>query len=894
MILPNNCCCDCLPLTADGFVNVTTVNGGSAPYARPAFDSLNCDPVDCGDSWSIDGKACYTRGFDNVPLALQQNVTGIDACSGESGAMVSAVIDNCFAATGSKVSFPRTGPRCGMGWKGVQAYAQWPGRYGFVDTPCCITDGVTGVRTPTKQFKYTGITFTQTNDVTTTFTDWVGPGDLVHSYHQSLEQTAVVDDYGNVNRSGHMNSTDVRYGLENITDNCRGATVPRTDATEELLFPFISGPTVFDSVCSAMTWKDMGGTDRNGTLAELNALELYKVNPVDNSSFIITGGCSGMVFTLSDDEITAQCDADMFYGTKDGFGTVIASITLVGHFKQTIKLSGEYTFAAVKADCIALLNEWDLTKDDQYPWRTDAKTWLQPYVDRDAESIVPTINWTVQTDADGNPMPGCPFTNEIYYTGIIRGSPMPAGYGGGASSSSADRFYNFRHINWIRFHPATDPTACVPCAITRGAYAPDEVPRTSTQWTNYQVGSSMMGPGAHVCQILDYNYGPSSPGPTPFNGCFMQKWAETAEPWPSLNFARTCGHDRWLRIETDEFCISSFDGTTLVLSSGSSTLAVNDKIGAPDGVYRIDSVVDPLNYTTTLLYAQNPDVAYTDIKRMRYPSARGICGTMPFTAVQTSPGVITITTARNHWLRVDDTLALTGITGAGTTVVTVPSNLTFTVTGTLVGTAGTATQTGEQTAWDTTCSKHQVVTREWQSQYREADEDPLVPTYVQTLTQLEYAFIGSQSYVYCCSPNGEVFPSGVTYDFGDIEADQCYGEEWHRDFVQAVPDPYWQNVGAPCGVTPWGRDSSPCAGDGDSPYPPLVEPLLVAPVGAPSQPAAFYTACEAGIPGAVGADEASCASEPTPRSTIHNWRAAWLVCSDWKDYANVNCGTPGW
>ena len=152
--------------------------------------------------------------------------------------------------------------------------------------------------------------------------------------------------------------------------------------------------------------------------------------------------------------------------------------------------------------------------------------------------------------------------------------------------------------------------------------------------------------------------------------------------------------------------------------------------------------------------------------------------------------------------------------------------------------------------------------------------------------------MANKPFVLCCSPNeDDTFDSGLNFDWGSIGPDQCYGEEWHRDFVQAVPDPYWVAPPAPCESESWVGATTPC-GAGDYPYPPLVEPMLEAIEGAPEPPAALLTATVAGMPSAVGATY--CENEPNQSVTVHNWREQWLACSDWQDYANANCGSRGW
>jgi hypothetical protein len=220
------------------------------------------------------------------------------------------------------------------------------------------------------------------------------------------------------------------------------------------------------------------------------------------------------------------------------------------------------------------------------------------------------------------------------------------------------------------------------------------------------------------------------------------------------------------------------------------------------------------------------------------------------------------------------------VAGLGTSVaVTVVDDETFTVPGTL----GTYTSGGyiywpgtDSTAWSlhTTCSQKKFVTREWQSRYREAAVSGPDHTLTQTLES--HAVVSKKPFVACVSPNGESWPNGVTYDFGTIEADMCYGEEWHRDFVQAVVDEHWQALHE---CTPLEMDSAPCAGDGDYPYYPLIE-------------ATVDNVVEASMPSAVGVS--GCESEPRARATVHNIRAAWEACDEWKEYLNANCGAKGY
>ena len=201
-------------------------------------------------------------------------------------------------------------------------------------------------------------------------------------------------------------------------------------------------------------------------------------------------------------------------------------------------------------------------------------------------------------------------------------------------------------------------------------------------------------------------------------------------------------------------------------------------------------------------------------------------------------------------------------------------------------------QTGGSVTWDTTCPRRKYVTREWQSRWREHDpEDPESEQETITETERSYVHKSGNPYVVVISPNASDAPvRGVRYDFGSIDADQCFGEGWHMDVVQAVADPYWQAGHRPCAHGgAWEQADQPCGEDANSyPYPPLVEANLASPAGAPAMPAgiAHYPAGSA-MPGPVSAP--NCSVTPYARPTLHYIRAEWETCADWVESTAHNC-----
>ena len=663
--------------------------------------------------------------------------------------------------------------------------------------------------------------------------------------------------------------------------------------------PWHEIPSYLKGLCGIITFRylENGGdpvddwVEISGTAAELTDLKIQAVPAAssdpggDPASWVVyNGGAQDEgTFTISDSEVKLTFSGD--YTLWQRVGGALQSDKYTYTYEKTVTLGGDLTatpptgvitYTDVLNDAKELLSEWDLTKDDQYPWRTDAATWLMPLVTRDAASAEPYIDWAVRQPtppaAPGDPELDCRFNDLIIYTGDLRGEPMPAGY---------DKFWNYYHINWQRQLTNFD-TTCSACEMSLGAYSTDftGLPVTATQWTDYFVGGSMCGPGAHVQQIVSYNYSSGLVGI--LDGVRMVKWAETIESWPARNQARPCGHDAWLRNETVEYCVSSLAGPvadvyTLTLTSEDAPLAVGAVVGLSDGIYEVDAMTAALTYELTKLWDLNPDITdYNDCKTMKYPSARSICGELTANAVQTSPGVVTITVTRKHWLHVGSSVNFTGITGLGSSVsvVTVPTNLTFTVAGTLTAgsTSGSIAQSGTDVANDTTCSEKKFMARKWRSAHREANDDPGHPDYTLTAELLDYNYnVAAAPFVACCSPNGEAFANGVLYDFEDIASDQCWGEEWHMVFEQAIQDEIWEAKEDCAG--PLVEDSSPCASDGDYLYHPLYEP--------------WDTSLDVIMPQSVGAPW--CESLPSSSPTVHNIREAWLLCDDWEDFANKKC-----
>lgn len=903
MFLP--CCCTvCKSHVVPRFENTTQVDNWADPatpalidpYSRLRYEAADggCVAADCPGSAGI--KACYNQGFD-YGSATFNVIPGITPGG-------SVTIDfNGYQDAEETVTI--TNP-C-YGWKGVVAAPVWCGRLGFMD--CCDTEGTT-------QTLYTSITSETTATMHNVYTveDCTLPTVVYEeTYEVALNQTASVDAHGNVTRTGSVvifaevtidGVVQSEFSIDScvVADNIGarftgtvGGNYPLSDA----IIP--RGDLNLDAACGIIqfgtdTDNPLDGPGVTGTASELNAAAYYA--PFANQSATDPCGASpqaertidsgsAAVFSLSNTVLTVawsvagETRQELCCGgvASGKYVTQTSSLS----YEKTLTLGGARTFSDVKTDGETLLDTWPLTDDAVYPWRTDASVWLVPLVRRDAAAVEPTIDWAVDEE--------CAFISTDDYTGNILGQPNPAGY---------DRHFNFNHIVWgastVEFGGV-----CTACEESYGELSASPLPATATLWVDKFDGANSHGPGAWMSTLYDRQFGTGDN--TVIRGIRMQKWAETIEAWPALNYARPCARDRYLFDETAIACVVDFTAPDLEIEaapvSGDVEFEVGDVIAINTGVYQIATKTDAQNYTVgALLYTLL--IPCDGASKLRFPAARGIAGILNVTnAVQTSPGVVTITVDRKHWLKrggsSSDTVDFTSVAGLGSGLTaTVVDDTNFTVPGTLGSwtSGGTVSQTGAQTAWDTTCSRNTYVTREYADRYREYDSgDPDDLPYSVTRTQRDYTGASATNpYVVTISPNtDDTPPRGVRYGFAaTFDADHCFGSEWHMDVVQAVPDPYWQPDHVPCGHTdPWSQASEPCGEDATHyPYPPLVEARLTKPDGAP-EPAVTIFPADGGIPAVTGHPD--CEITPLDDGTVHAIRAAWEACEDWQEKTMHNC-----
>ena len=168
------------------------------------------------------------------------------------------------------------------------------------------------------------------------------------------------------------------------------------------------------------------------------------------------------------------------------------------------------------------------------------------------------------------------------------------------------------------------------------------------------------------------------------------KYCEATQKWPSVNFGRPCGADKYAVDQPSVCCITGGDATSgftvkktgnAIAPLASGGLAVNDYIVVEaDGIYKISGITDngtsdwdgtgdPYQRFTVTVGSKLDDLPtgynfsdpeqtaddVTHLGRMRFPTASGICGRAAITTAYAG-GTVTITpTVAQPWLRKDPT-----------------------------------------------------------------------------------------------------------------------------------------------------------------------------------------------------------------------------------------------
>ena len=682
-----------------------------------------------------------------------------------------------------------------------------------------------------------------------------------------------------------------------------------------------------------------------GTADQINALDLYDYSAYEgynsypgfeatypNTSYgamATTWAGEPLRVELTDSKLTVN-----FRGTlttveqpsPDNPDSAVVTNTYTYSYSYECEFSKPMYYADVIADEEVLAATWNLGDDDYYPW-IYTPTWKTPLVTRDGSSNggldqgavfpdcaawSPTNVATTPPDFPGgltvntgNRAGGLLTYSSTPYTGRVIGGPQAVGNA---------RYFNFSQ-SVQEF--CSDSGFCSYCQTGFGEYSPGELPKTATQWTDSTMGNYIPETGGGLVQ-------------GPLGVPVLIKWCEQLPPWPSANLARPFGRDRFV---VDYSTIPQFvdDGH-----------GVNLNAACAGGTNGIDSasydLTLPNGMSEICLFPQSFLYAYR-----RWKTCRAIGSAIGITsAVQTTPesypgagdGVVTLTTAETHWLAVGmvsgvsygyaDAVDFYNVPGLGTGVsvlAATPNTTTFTVHGVLSaayasgGYIATAGMTQDLAQWDDTCPNHQFVAQTWQTTYRQNGGIK----YTETQGMLKP--VAGKPSVLLCSPNAESFPARTpvySIPFGSIAYEVCFApSEWHGAFTQAVQDPFWQPP-VQCSTDLSGghallkEQPSPCTDgvQGTLPvmpiwfrYPPLVEPMMTMPAGAP--PLVAGVVLGTGTPGSLygngnsmpgifgsiapGRSQGGC-RDNVSAGQMNMIQEQFMACEDWKPVVHYNCG----
>jgi len=376
------------PLLADKFVNTTAVNNWDpsegAPATIPPYERWT---QDFSGGLSCEVHHCIDDGAPCIPW-LRPLPNNTWSNSGEQ-------VDMAVAKKG--------------GFKNVQARRAWNGRFGYLDiewsnsadtwTPCSDPSSATAHRSYISAPLRTRY---NTLDISTTW-HWEH-----HEYTVTPITLEVTDDVTTKDQSAEVTQTINSAGILNTTAL---SLSPNTSQEEPLVeypqqaFAALQigfkhyGHVVNDMVKSIADLSSY----TSGTTTVWTANSITVTNNADDETIeLVTWGGDSFnrtiyqnypdissylpilieSYSLSDTVLAYQKETYARVGEPGG---PVVQGSPVDYIKLNVTgtLSSPITDSTIYADIKTLLDEWDLTDDAQYPWRTDLKTGVAPLVARD-------------------------------------------------------------------------------------------------------------------------------------------------------------------------------------------------------------------------------------------------------------------------------------------------------------------------------------------------------------------------------------------------------------------------------------------------------------------------------------------------------------------------------
>jgi len=580
------------------------------------------------------------------------------------------------ALSAANLDFRKEVYSCGRrnnGWKGVQAVKEWQGRYDFTTDYVAHPEQAT---TKYRQFSIDNFTYSESlHQIYGSDTDpsgkreWHGTGNISASCVRTLSAGGVEGCAGNFTFNSSGNVVQTVPGYPAYTSNLdyigliavAGGSLTYDEA-------YAANKSLMQSMCAA-----------NADLGKVTCLIPYIILDCDGgdntfSTHAFSGTTQDLdVFITS---ILKSCESYPDAGHPLNNFSITATINLTEtscliavsgnaillsnpdalpfssersfNFQINFSLSAPYTLAQCDADAKTLLNEWDLTRDDIYPWRTDGNCNICPLVSRWEEGGQPGIGYC-DTPADAGLL--------AIYDGTIRGAPInyynqsTGAYAGLYGSLDHGGMYDYPislydkgWFDWAaeKYSYSDDGAGSNYLCLAFGQFVTDALPNVSMA-TQFTTGATDAGFSFYSGPFSRYKANYQLPVPPWMNysggyaatdggRVYAAKWAEIKEPLPSQNYWGECGAMR----------------------------------------------------VATYL---NPDC--TPNAGLRWPSAYGICGKARVVNATQAGGNVIIVTDQTCYLKNGDSVDFSGVAGLGSAVTVaglsgdVAAVTTFTVAGTL-------------------------------------------------------------------------------------------------------------------------------------------------------------------------------------------------------------------
>jgi hypothetical protein len=886
------------------FANTTLISG-SAPTEQWAADpGSSCGTyfMPTGTAWSkpyptnvftdtgdfVDMTVVHKRGFKNV-YARRQWHGVLPWTAPEAGCLPilcpSGHQYRTYQATASQTRYGTVTPDI--------SYSVTNGQ----GSPYSTTASCTGSRTVDPlSGKITSTIETFEDD----YTDTIGMG-TQHVKH-------IAGGAGYVSGDGGLTFTTYAKDLTTVIDPAAGADVHCTTPHAPTDGGLPGSATDLDLVGLIAYWNATPG----------NAAWLFPYPPSDLNNYdeTVTATPSGTETTIY--RISWSRTATVFT-----FDVSFDDTNTGGHytsfFSGTITLSNPNTAGDLKSDLVSLLAWWPLNDDSLYPWRTDLKTGVAPLVTRDEipTNITPVGFNTYTVDDLANPVddasanhpfdPGWsptwaqiawfdpvvyiwkfnPPTNSTdaaanvliqQYDGSILGKPQPAGY--------QDNFdFKFKDIRGCCDRPgggiqtwSWNTIGYGQNVSTFNSNTGSQIPLNATQWNNW-----LDAINKPPCAFMFYSdqsdyYGAgcvSSSGTSKAGdaGAFvMGKWAEIIDIWPSENFARPAGDDKFAYDENFVYCATLLTGgpggDSGLDYSGSTFSLIDPRTGlAP---------ADPSVFSTITLWGGSMVEGFYDVSYsggvvtlvtkiydspagwlsksgddascfggLRFPDAPSLLGriaitpdmagtTFTFATAQPNFGMDTAT----HQEQVDVYDASMTVLASNITATRVDDSNFSLPTAYLTA---AFVQINGSPAWymNDSSPKGDFTVLDWTADLRSIGEyntlagmldcdgvqvtrpttnaggGPVTQPFAEfNQIQCCLPFVPCAPKVICISPNGETFPNGITYDFpSTFLLDEQYGSKWWSKPEPIMTDIFWQTPHRPCNIeacAQWLMDDGSC------------------------------------------------------------------------------------